>query len=248
VTTPHPAGVDPTARIASTSIIGSPSRPLLDGREVKTEGHTVIGPGVWIGNFSTIGPGVTIGARSIVEDYVSIQANAVLGTGVLVASKAWLGIGASVGDDCIIKGHVGDNVKVGAGCRIAGELIHRQLDPSIPWDDPVNEASPIVGDGAFVGWRAIVIGGVNIGDGAYVCAGALVTRDVPDGHIARGRNEIMPPSDWPGALGKSPFFAARESGSATAPVSQRMLGDLQLRPPASWRSWVRRPAAGRARS
>jgi acetyltransferase-like isoleucine patch superfamily enzyme len=210
VTISHPAGVDPTARIATTAIIGNPSRPLLDGREVETEGRTSIGPGVWIGNFSTIGPGVTIGARSIVEDYVSIQANAVLGAGVLVASKAWLGIGASVGDDSIIKGHVGDNVRVGRGCRIAGELIHRQLDPSIPWDDPVDEASPIVGDGAFVGWRAVVIGGVNIGAGAYVCAGALVTRDVPDRHIARGRNEIMPASAWPGALGKSPFFAVRD--------------------------------------
>jgi acetyltransferase-like isoleucine patch superfamily enzyme len=247
VTSSHPAGVDPTARIAPTSIIGNPSRPLLDGREVESEGRTVIGPGVWIGHFSTIGPGVTIGARSIVEDYVNIQANAVLGNGVLVTSKAWLGIGASVGDDCIIKGHVGDNVRVGAGCRIAGELIHRQLDPSIPWDDPVDEASPIVADGAFVGWRAVVIGGVNIGEGAYVCAGALVTKDVPAGYIACGRNEFMPPSDWPGTLGKSPFFAARKPELATAPVKQRMLTDLPLRPPPSWRSWARR-SAGRARS
>lgn len=210
MTTSHPAGVDPTARIASTAIIGNPSRPLLDGREVETEGHTVIGPDVSIGHFSTIGPGVRIGARSVVEDYVSIQANAILGTGVLVASKAWLGIGASVGDNSIIKGHVGDNVRVGTGCRIMGELIHRQLDPSIPWDDPVDEASPVVKDGAFVGWRAVVIGGVNIGAGAYVCAGALVTRDVPAGYIACGRNDIMAPSAWPGALGKSPFFDARE--------------------------------------
>jgi acetyltransferase-like isoleucine patch superfamily enzyme len=214
VTTSPSVEVDPTARIASTAIIGNPSRPLLDGREVASEGRTEIGPGVWVGHFSTIGTGVTIGARSIVEDYVSIQANSVLGTGVLVASKAWLGIGASVGADCIIKGHVGDNVRVGAGCRIAGELIHRQLDPSIPWDDPVDEASPIVGDGAFVGWRAVIIGGVNIGAGAYVCAGALVTKDVPAGHIACGRNEIMPPSAWPGALGKSPFFTAHRAGPA----------------------------------
>jgi hypothetical protein len=58
----------------------------------------------------------------------------------------------------------------------------------------------------FIGWRAMVIGDVNIGAGAYVCAGALVTRDVPAGYIAYGRNEIVHPTAWPGPLGKSRFF------------------------------------------
>jgi serine acetyltransferase len=61
----------------------------------------------------------------------------------------------------------------------------------------------------FVGWRAVPVGAVNIGAGAYVCAGALVTRDVPAGYTASGRNQITHPSRWCGALGKSPFFACR---------------------------------------
>ena len=52
------------------------------------------------------------------------------------------------------------------GCRIAGDLIHRQLDPPLGWDDPASEEpAPIVQDGALVGWRALVVGGVNIGPG-----------------------------------------------------------------------------------
>jgi acetyltransferase-like isoleucine patch superfamily enzyme len=202
--------IDSTAQISQTAIIGNPFRPLLDGRQLKVDSDTVIGAGVWIGQYTTIGLGVTIGANSMVEDFVGIQALSVIGSRVLVTSRSWIGIGVTVDRDSVIRGHLGDYARVGAGCTIAGELIHRQLDPTIPWDDPAAEGpAPVIEDRAFVGWRAVVVGGVNIGVGAYVCAGALITKDVPAGHIACGRNQIMPPSAWPGALGKSAFFHDR---------------------------------------
>lgn len=201
------ATIDPTARIAQTAIIGNPFRPLLDGRQVTVDRDTVIEAGVWIGQYATIGQGAKIGADSILEDFVSVQPGAVIGSRVLVAGRISIGLGATVDDGCVIKGHIGDYARIGANCRIAGDLIHRQLDPSIPWDDPAaEEPAPVVEDGAFVGWRAVIVGGVNIGAGAYVCAGALVTRDIPAGHIACGRNQIIHPGAWPGVLGKSPFF------------------------------------------
>jgi acetyltransferase-like isoleucine patch superfamily enzyme len=211
VTEIYAAAVDPTAQIAGTAVVGSPFRPLLDGRRVQVAHGTVISAGVWVGQFSVIGQGVTIGANSLVEDYVGIQAGSEIGERVVVASRSWLGIAVTVGDDSVIRGHVGDSARIGTHCRIAGDLIHRQLDPSLPWDDEASEEpAPIVGDGAFVGWRAIIIGGVNIGAGAYVCAGALITKDVPAGQIARGRNQIMRPSEWSGALGKSSFFRNKQ--------------------------------------
>lgn len=207
MTAPYAAAIDPTAQIAPTAVIGSPFRPLLDGRRVRVDRDTVIAAGVWVGQFAAIGQGVTIGANSLIEDYVGIQAGSEIGERVVVASRSWVGIGVAVGDDSVIKGHVGDSVRIGKRCRIAGELVHRQLDPSLAWDDEASaEPAPIVEDGAFVGWRAIIIGGVNIGAGAYVCAGALVTKDVPAGHIASGRNQIMHPREWRGPLGKSLFF------------------------------------------
>jgi acetyltransferase-like isoleucine patch superfamily enzyme len=219
VTRSDAAMIDPTAQIAPTAVIGSPFRPLLDGRQLRVDRDTAIEAGVWIGQFATIGRGVTIGVNSMVEDYAGIQAGTVIRERVVVASRSWVGIGVTVGDESVIKGHIGDSARIGARCRIAGDLIHRQLDPSLGWDDPDSEEpAPIVEDGAFVGWRAVIIGGVNIGAGAYVCAGALVTRDVPAGHIASGRNQIMHPSEWPGALGKSPFFKdARSSKQLRKP-------------------------------
>ncbi len=207
MTQDNAVAIDPTARISGTAVIGNPYRPLLDGRHIQIARETTIGPRVWIGEFVAVGQGAAINADSIVEDFACIQAAADIGSRVLVSGRSWIGLGATIGDDTVIKSHIGDNSRIGAGCRVAGDLIHRQLDPSVPWDDPsAEEPAPIVEDGAFIGWRAIVVGGVNIGKGAYVCAGAVITKDVPAGYIACGRNQIMPPSEWSGTLGKAPFF------------------------------------------
>jgi len=49
------------------------------------------------------------------------------------------------------------------------------------------EATPItVGDGAWVGYDAVVLPGVDIGTGAVVAAGAVVTDDVPDWTVVAG--------------------------------------------------------------
>jgi UDP-3-O-[3-hydroxymyristoyl] glucosamine N-acyltransferase len=210
------AMVDPTARIAETAIIGNRFRPLQDGRELRSESWTVIGPGVWIGQYTIIGQGVWIGSDSQLEEFVEIQPRSEIGSRVVLTSRSRIGIDVIVGNDSVIRGHVGDNSWIGEGCRIAGDLIHRQLDPSAPWDNPAaEEPAPVVGDGAFVGWRALIVGGINIGEGAYVCAGALITKNVPPGYIAHGRNQLLPPDSWPGALGKSPFFhRARHSKQA----------------------------------
>ncbi|MGH3411134.1 MAG: DapH/DapD/GlmU-related protein [Streptosporangiaceae bacterium] len=205
-----PAIIDDSAVVAPTAVIDPLYRPLLDGRRVEAGRRTEISKGVWIGQFSAIGQGVRIGAGSLVEDYVEVQAGSELGERVVVAGRSWIGLGVTVGDDSVIKGHIGDSVRIGKSCRVAGDLVHRQLDPSRGWDDEGSEEpAPIVDDEAFIGWRAVIVGGVNIGRGAYVCSGALVTRDVKPGWIASGRNHFVPPNRWRGQLGKSPFFQAR---------------------------------------
>jgi len=242
VTRSHEATVDRTAQIAPTAVIGSPFRPLLDGRQVRGDRDTVIEAEVWVGQFAVIGRGAIIGANSLVEDYASIQARSEIGERVVVAARAWIGMDVTVGDDSVIKGHVGDSARIGKRCRIAGDLIHRQLDPSLAWDDPGSrEMGPTVEDGAFVGWRAIIVGSVNIGAGAYICAGALVTKDVPAGHIARGRNQIMRPNEWSGELGKSPFF--RETELRVAPI--RLWGRRRTTRRGGFPSWTGRESAVR---
>ncbi|PPG35650.1 hypothetical protein C5E10_03150 [Pseudoclavibacter sp. RFBG4] len=43
-----------------------------------------------------------------------------------------------------------------------------------------------IGEKCFLGHRAVVLGGVTIGDGAVIGAGAVVTKDVPAGATAAG--------------------------------------------------------------
>jgi UDP-3-O-[3-hydroxymyristoyl] glucosamine N-acyltransferase len=237
VTQSDPAAMFPDASIAPTAIIGNRFRPLLDGREVTVDRPTNIGVGVSIGHYTVVGQGARIGTGSIIEEFVNIQPQSDIGSHVLVASRSYIGMGATVGDDCVIKGHVGENSRVGARCRIFGDLIHRQLDPTIPWDDPaVDEPDPVVEDGAFIGWRSVIIGGVTIGKGAYICAEAVITKDVPAGYIARGRNRIMPPESWRGALGKSRFFQVPQA----TPIASRSRRLAAVRPwvsaePSGWR-------------
>ena len=44
----------------------------------------------------------------------------------------------------------------------------------------------IVGNDVWIGTRAIIMGGVKVGDGAVIAAGAVVTKDVPDYSIVGG--------------------------------------------------------------
>ena len=44
----------------------------------------------------------------------------------------------------------------------------------------------MVGDDVWIGYRALILDGVSIGQGAVVAAGAVVTRDVPPYAIVGG--------------------------------------------------------------
>lgn len=53
---------------------------------------------------------------------------------------------------------------------------------------------PHFGDNVYVGTGALIIGGVTLGDGCKVGAGAVVTKDVPPGSIAVGNPARLLPS------------------------------------------------------
>lgn len=83
---------------------------------------------------------------------------------------------------------LGKQVMIGPNCIITDSDFHapwpaerRNADPGMERDEPV-----AIGDYAWLGMNCIVLKGVNIGEGAIIGAGSVVTRDVPPHCIACG--------------------------------------------------------------
>jgi acetyltransferase-like isoleucine patch superfamily enzyme len=86
---------------------------------------------------------------------------------------------------------IGPGTVLGAGSMVLDNDFHA---PAGEWDwseDFKTHARPIhIGREVVVGAKAIILKGVNIGDAALIEAGAVVTRDVPARHIARGNPAV----------------------------------------------------------
>jgi acetyltransferase-like isoleucine patch superfamily enzyme len=96
------------------------------------------------------------------------------------------------------------SVTIGADCHLAQDVLVRDDDghPHGPaGTQPENRPEPVViGDGCWVGQRAMVLKGVCLGRGSVVAAGAVVTHDVVPGALVAGiparlvrENEIWQP-------------------------------------------------------
>ena len=91
--------------------------------------------------------------------------------------------------DCL----VGPRVTLGRYAMLAPEVViiggdHRIDEPGKPilFSGRPELARTVVGADAWIGFRAIVMAGVNIGRGAVVAAGAVVTKEVPPYEIHAG--------------------------------------------------------------
>ena len=122
--------------------------------------------------------GCSIGSRTKIGSFVEIQS------------------GAAIGSDCKIEGHtficdgvtIHDRVFVGHGVIFINDKRPRatRQDGTLQGEEDWEMLRTIVGPDASLGSGAIVLGGVRIGRGAIVGAGAVVTRDVPAGDTVAG--------------------------------------------------------------
>ena len=66
-------------------------------------------------------------------------------------------------------------------------LNHNFSDSTLRIDEQGVSTTPVViGDDVWIGANAVVLPGVHIGRHVVVAAGAVVTRDVPDGCVVAG--------------------------------------------------------------
>lgn len=111
-----------------------------------------------------IGGKTSLNSKTELGDNVSFNGTQVLGYGRVV---------------------IGDNFHSGSGCLLITSN-HNYEGNAIPYDDTHIVKEIIIQDNVWLGSRVIILGGVTIGEGAIIQAGALVHKDVPKGAIMGG--------------------------------------------------------------
>jgi bifunctional UDP-N-acetylglucosamine pyrophosphorylase/glucosamine-1-phosphate N-acetyltransferase len=123
--------------------------------------ETEIGDGATIGPFVSLRPGTRVAAGAHVGTFVETK-NADIGEGAKVPHLAYVG-----------DAEIGPDANIGAGTITANY-------------DGRRKNRTKVGRDARIGSNTVLVAPVEVGDGAYTAAGAVVARDVPPGALAKG--------------------------------------------------------------
>lgn len=123
-----------------------------------------IGTGTKIWHFSHIMSGCKIGDNCNIGQNVVISPDVILGKNVKVQNNVSLYTGVTCGDD----------VFLGPSC-----VFTNVINPRSAINRRGQYSKTHVGHGASIGANATIVCGHNIGEFAFIGAGAVVTKDVP---------------------------------------------------------------------
>jgi len=169
------------------------------------EGTVSLGENVTIKS-NVILENVSIGDNSVIEPF-SHLVSAIIGSNCSIGPYARLREGSEIGNNAKIgnfvetkKTKLGNGAKanhlaylgdadIGANANIGAGTITCNYDG-------VNKSKTTIGDNSFIGTNSSLVAPVNIGKGAYVGAGSVITKDVPDEALAVGRGKQIIKEDW----------------------------------------------------
>lgn len=100
-----------------------------------------------------------------------------------------IGDNSDIGFKCLISGKciIGNDVIMGPEVMIyATSHKHESINVPIKYQGMEDEREVIIGNGVWIGARAIILPGVHIGDNSIIGAGSVVTKDVPNNSIVAG--------------------------------------------------------------
>lgn len=132
---------------------------------------------------SIVDEGAQIGEGSRVWHFVHICGGAKIGKGVSLGQNVFVGNKAEIGDRCKIQNNVSvyDNVYLEEGVFCGPSMVFTNVyNPRSLIERKDQYLDTRVKRGASLGANCTIVCGVTIGEYAFVGAGAVVNKDVPD--------------------------------------------------------------------
>lgn len=176
-----------------------------------------------------------IGAGTRVWAFVNVQAGAVIGANCNVGDHCFIESGARIGDNVTVKNGnmIWDGVTLEAGVFVGPAVVftndQRPRSPRHPhgrkrYEDDAWLVQTHVGEGASIGAGAVILPGLTIGAYAFVAAGSVVTRNVPDHALVVGSPARM--RGWVCECGAALDFAEDTARCREDGLRYRVAGDL----------------------
>ncbi len=177
------------------------------------EGRTIIGAECAVGvgshvNGCRLGDRVTLLPYCVLRE-ATVEDGAVLGPFCHLRPLSQVGPGAKIGNFVELK-----KSRIGRGAKVPhlSYVGDTTLGPDVNFGagaitcnyDGVSKHETIVGAGAFIGTNASLVAPITVGDGAYVGAGSVITKDVPPGALAVTRAPQTTREGWVAAKGRKP--------------------------------------------
>lgn len=131
----------------------------------------VIGEGTKIWHFSHVMSGATIGKNCVIGQNVFIADDVEIGNNVKIQNNVSVYKGVTLED----------GVFCGPSCVFTNDL-----NPRSEFPKNGNYKKTLVKKGATIGANATIVAGITIGEHAFIGAGAVVTKNVPDFALVYG--------------------------------------------------------------
>jgi acetyltransferase-like isoleucine patch superfamily enzyme len=169
-------GKRPRLRAGSSAAAEGELGPLVLERETTV----CCGAVLYVG--SRIGAGTIVGDQVQVRERCTIGADSVIGRGSAVEFDTRIGARVKIQTSVYVTAEavVEDDVFLGPGVLMTNDDTMGRHSPGSPLSGPVLRRACRVGGGV------VLVPGVEIGEEAFVAAGALVTRDVPARQVVMG--------------------------------------------------------------
>lgn len=138
---------------------------------------------------ATVDQGAVIGPRTAIWHYAHVMPGARIGADCMLGHSCFVATGVVVGDGCRIQNHVSifEGVELERDVFVGPSAVFTNVKrPRAAYPRKPAFVTTRIGRGATIGANATVVCGITVGAHAFVGAGTVLLRDVPEHAVVVG--------------------------------------------------------------